>query len=364
MSNPAFTQILLNGRIVSIDDIINFRLEPFTDFEHDIFLFTREWFSQIPSINFKTSGSTGIPKIIQVKKEQIKASITATANALDLKPNDKALLCIPVANTGGKMMLARAFKLGMILECVEPSNDPLEKAVNIPDFMAIVPLQLQNIIQRDSSKEKLNHCQKIIVGGAPVEHDLIENIQSISASIYATYGMTETVSHIALKLLNTPNRQYHYHALPGVKLEIDERDCLRIKGDITGNRWIQTNDRVILISPGEFEWIGRSDFVINSGGFKIQPEEVEKKLKSIFSHLEISRSYFIYGQPDKNLGMKCALLIEGEPIPVKMLEKLKKLIDEYIPTMEKPRIIAFVDEFVYTESGKRDRRKTINKLRY
>lgn len=353
--------ILLNGRQVAIEDILSEKEYPQSPFEQDVLRFCRHWLKHQQTFYFKTSGSTGPPKEIAIKRSRIIASINMTSEALQLTKDLKALLCIPVSNTGGKMMIARALQLQMKLECVEPSGNPLATAHATPDFIAVVPLQLKRILA-DTGKKPLDKIKRIIVGGARVDDKLQQDVQPVKGRIYATYGMTETASHIALKLLNTTDRQQYFHILPGIEIDNDERDCLKVKGPVTDNEWIQTNDRVRIISNNEFEWLGRTDLVINSGGYKIQPEVVERKLQAIFNKIGITNSFFIYGLPDNRLGEKCSLFIEGQPVDPTVITAIQEEIKKALPAFERPKSIRFIKKFTTTASGKLDRRGTVGSM--
>lgn len=354
--------ILLNGRRVIIQDILSEKEYPQSSFEQDVLNFCQEWLTNQDIFYFKTSGSTGKPNEIAVKRSQILASINMTAQALQLTKDFNALLCIPVANTGGKMMIARALQLQMKLECVEPTGNPLITTTKTPDFMAVVPLQLEQIINDNITKNLVDKIKKIIVGGARVDNELQQEVQAVKSQVYATYGMTETVSHIGLQLLNTVDRQDHFYILPGIKIEKDERDCLRIKGPVTDNVWIQTNDRVRLLNNHEFKWLGRTDLVINSGGYKIQPEVIERKLKTIFNNRGITNRFFVYGIPHKKLGEECSLFIEGQPPDSIIITAIQEEIKKKFPAYKRPRSIRFIENFTSTVSGKLDRKKTVANL--
>lgn len=362
-SKYKFPSILLNGRTVAIKDILTEKEYPLTPFEQDVIDFCHQWLTNRDLFYFKTSGSTGKPNEIAVKRSQINASIKMTAETLQLSNEFNALLSIPVANTGGKMMIARAFQLQMRLECIEPVGNPLLKATRTPDFMAVVPLQINQMIN-DNTKRTLDKAKKIIVGGAKVDGELLQKIQHVNTPVYATYGMTETVSHIALQLLNTADKQQYFQILPDIQIAKDDRDCLKIKGPVTDNLWVQTNDRVRLINSKQFEWLGRTDLVINSGGHKIQPEVVEQKLKLIFNDKAIENSFFIHGLPHKILGEECTLIMEGQPLPASVLIGIQDNIKDKIDAYQRPKSIRFIENFKFTDSGKLDRRKTLEGLNY
>lgn len=310
----------------------------------DVQQFMAEWFNADDEIFLQTSGSTGKPKSISVKKEWLKNSAKLTANTFGLKTGDSALLCLPMKYIAGKMMVVRALELGLNLKVVEPSSKPLEGLDDQIDFAAMVPLQLENSI------DQLKKVKTLIVGGGQVNRQLAEKLQSVSTQVYETYGMTETLTHVAIKPLNGPNKSDVFHALDEIYFEIDERWCLVIHAPILNPEPVVTNDLVDLIDKKTFRWLGRFDNVINSGGVKIIPEVVEAKLAEAIP----DRRYFVAGFPDEQLGQKVVLVVEGEVIEIK-IESLEKY--------EHSKAIYFLTEFIETESGKINRTKTIEYLK-
>ena len=202
----------------------------------------------------------------------MKNSAQLTGKTFELKEGDSTLLCMPMKYVAGKMMVVRALALGLDLKVVEPSSSPL-KGLNKPiDFAAMVPLQLEK------SLNQLDKVKTLIVGGGQVNPALVDKLRDISTQVYETYSMTETLTHVAIKPLNGPNKQDVFQALDGVQFEIDERDCLVIHAPMLNPNPVLTNDLVALIDETSFHWLGRYDNVINSGGIKIIPEKVEAKL--------------------------------------------------------------------------------------
>lgn len=210
----------------------------------------------------------------------MQASARLTGQTLGLQPGDAALVCLNVRYVAGVMMLVRGLELGLSLTIQEPSGNPLANLDPATDrfaFAAFVPLQLQTILEQTPDKMPiLNGMKAIVVGGAATSLALERALQVITAPVYATYGMTETVSHIALRRLNGPDASEVFTALDGVTLGTDERGCLHSTAAATNFEQIQTNDVVELIDPAHFRLLGRADRVINSGGVKIQPERVEQ----------------------------------------------------------------------------------------
>ena len=332
----------LNGvSFVDIDALLFFVKEN----NLEIYQFLKDWFSSSEDIFVETSGSTGKPKIISLKKEQMINSALATGSYFGLNENTNALLCLSTSYIAGKMMLVRALTLGWCLDVVNPESNPLKDVVKSYDFSAMVPLQLENSIN------KLNQIKTLIVGGGVVSNNLQQKIFNSDCNIFATYGMTETITHIAVKKLNnfstSPN---FYNVLPNVKIYIDKRSCLVISAPKVSKDLVFTNDVVQLISDNQFKWLGRFDNVINSGGIKLQPEKIEEKLsKMIFSR------FFVAGISDEKLGEKLILIIEGEKQNI-------DLSSCNLSKYEKPKSIYFINKFVETETKKIQRLKTLDIL--
>jgi O-succinylbenzoic acid--CoA ligase len=259
------------------------------------------------------------------------------------------------------MMLVRALVLGWHLDVVSSKLNPLENLDKTYDFSAMVPLQLEH------SLVKINQIKKIIVGGGVVSSQLQEKLQGIQSIVYATYGMTETVSHIALKQLNhwTPivglaSLASFYQLLPHVRIYKDTRNCLVIDAPKVAEEIIFTNDIVEVISDKHFEWLGRFDNVINSGGVKLHPERIEEKLSNI-----IDQRFFVAGIPDAQLGEKLLLIIECQSENrLKLQQFIAKKIQhlDRLSKYEKPKEILFVSTFVTTETKKIQRNKTLDLL--
>lgn len=304
----------------------------------------KDWFSQSDVLYIKTSGSTGKPKEIELRKEHMLNSAKVTGEVFELHQNTKALLCLPVQYIAGKMMLVRSMSLGWHLDIVTSSADPLAVITTQYDFSAMIPMQLQN------SLAELHKVKKLIVGGGEVDSDLLEKIQYVPTQIYATYGMTETSTHIAIRKLNN-DLWTHFKTVPNVKIKQDARGCLVIEAPNVSNGELATNDIIEITGEGTFIWKGRYDNVINSGGIKLHPEEIERKLDSY-----IDRRFFVAGVKDLVLGERLLLVIEGEPyeIPNDLFQKLSKY--------EVPKEVHFVAEFVETDTRKVQRQKTLNLL--
>ncbi|MCB0489517.1 MAG: AMP-binding protein [Cyclobacteriaceae bacterium] len=350
--------IIIRGVRFTYQQLINGDFIPQSDFEKNVVDFTRLWWGNNNSFEMKTSGSTGEPKTILVTREQMIGSARNTIKHLGLKAGDNALVCLDPAYIAGKMMLVRCFEHELNIILSDPKANPLidtPSAIRI-DFVALVPLQLQQLVKE--CRDRLNKIQVVIVGGASVDKHLENDIVNLNCDVYSTYGMTETVSHVALQKLNGNDRSQYFEALPGVDLDVDDRGCLTIEADYLPNK-IVTNDMVDLVDQKRFVWKGRVDNVINTGGIKISPEVIEQKLSSIVLKSTIAADYFIGGIEDETLGQKLCLFIEMSSLGHESLEKLKEEAAAMLSKYEIPKEIRLVDKLVRTPTGKINRKESI-----
>ncbi len=331
--------------------------------------FLQRWNAGQQTFTIHTSGSTGTPKPITLTRAQMTASARMTGAALGLSAGDHALVCLSTEYIAGVMMLVRGAVLGLELTIVPPSNNPLAAfppATHF-DFTALVPLQLQKILTETPNKIGiLNGMKAILVGGAPVSATLERQLQAVTAPIYHTYGMTETVSHIALRRLNGDAPSNAFTPLPGVSLGVDARGCLTISAPVTGGKTLITNDRVELRADGSFVWLGRWDNVVNSGGVKIQVEQVEavlaQALLSVAEGAFAARRFVVGGVSDERLGQKLVAVIEGEALSTRALSALENALRAALPQYHRPREIYFLPHFAETPTGKIDRRHTLAQI--
>lgn len=306
--------------------------------------FLQDWFNEKEYIVAKTSGSTGVPKEIKINKQQMLNSALATGNYFKLIPSTKALLCMSSEFIAGKMMWVRALLLGWELTVVPVSSTPLKDTKLYFDFAAMVPLQLAN------SLGKMDRVKTLIVGGGVVSKELEVKIQNVITEVFATYGMTETVTHVAIKKINKVREEEGelYHALPSVTLSLDKRGCLIIDAPKISDDKVVTNDLVRLESKTSFEWLGRYDSVINSGGIKLIPEQIENKISKV-----MEANFFVTGVPDAVLGEKAVLVIEGKNTKNVKNSDLKEFLSEAkLDAYQLPKEIYFIDKFIMTETGK------------
>ena len=256
-------------------------------------------------------------------------------------------------------MLVRSLVLDMDVVLVEPSAFPLNNLPLTPTFAALVPLQVQTILEKDPTA--LNHFQGILVGGAPISPALEMMIrQHVMSPIYATYGMTETVSHIALRSLNAHPPTDKYTVLGDTEIETDGRGCLVVRGAVTNHQTVVTNDLVDIVDARRFCWIGRYDFVINSGGVKVSPEKVEFALDPILKNIKIEGRFFVTGISDERLGERVVLVVESNVLTDDLKEELLAKLKKVMPPYEAPKEIYCLRQFMETSSGKIDRPATEN----
>ncbi|TBX67053.1 O-succinylbenzoic acid--CoA ligase [Flavobacterium silvisoli] len=308
------------------------------EYEKPVGDFLLDWFDSSDYIKMQTSGTTGKPKIINVSKQAMVHSAIATGDFFGLQPGNKALHCLPVKYVAGKMMLVRAMILGLDVEFTAPSSHPLRHNENEYDFVAMVPLQAQNSI------EELSRVKKLIIGGAAINKTLEKQLLKLKTDVYETYGMTETITHIAARKLG----EKAFTVLPNVTISYDKRNCLVIHAPRISDDVIVTNDIVELVSENQFVFLGRIDNVINSGGIKLIPEQIEKKLSN-----KIHQRFFITSKPDHELGEKVILVVEGTKQDFD--ESLYNELDKY----EKPKEVVFIPKFKDTATGKIMRKESL-----
>ena len=325
------------------------------EFETKVLDFIKEWFSDSETVQIQSSGSTGIPKFFNVKKSKMLNSARMTCDFLGLSEGDIALICLPVEYISGKMMVVRSISRKLKLKIAEPSTTPLQNIDEKIDFCAMTPLQVEN------SLDKLHLIKNLIIGGASVSETLKKKISKtlkISKSqtkIFETYGMSETLSHIALREI-FPAQEDWFTVFEGVEISLDERDCLKIFAPQLNSEVLQTNDLVEINNKKQFRFLGRLDNVINSGGAKIFPEELEKLVKQ-----NIPNEAVFLGIDDEKLGQKLILIIEGE-IDDDLKSKIYNL--EFQKSFHKPKDIIFVQQIPRTPNGKVNRlelKKSIKK---
>lgn len=310
--------------------------------------FLAEWHNDNDRIFVHTSGSTGKPKPMMVEKRRMLNSARITCDFLGLKPGDTALLCMSLDYIAGKMMVVRSLQRGLQLTCVNPSSHPLADE-NLPSFTfaAMVPMQVYNTLKVPRERERLMHIRHLIIGGGAISDELAQMIKPLPNAVWSTYGMTETLSHIALRRLNGPDASLWYTPFDGVEVSLNAEGCLVIAAPLVCEKPLATHDIAELSTDARtgktrFRIKGRKDNVICSGGIKIQIEEVEEALRHY-----LSDPFMIVKKQDAMLGEMAVLLTEGKNLTL-VEEKCRNTLPPYWV----PRMFLHIDHLPLTETGK------------
>ena len=348
--------------------------------------FLSEWNNDSPFIEVKTSGSTGEPKRMMVEKRRMLASARITCDFLGLRPGDTALLCMSLDYIAGKMMVVRAIERHLHLLTVPPTGHPLStpalRSASLlppssdilppsssndspssfllppssdipPRFTAMVPLQVYNTLQVPEERERLMQVEHLIIGGGAIDEAMETELRQFPNAVWSTYGMTETLSHIALRRISGPEASEWYTPFPSVHLSLSDEGCLIIDAPEVCAEPLITND-IAELSPsphGEgrgvvFRILGRKDNVICSGGLKIQAEELERQLRS---HMRVP--FIISKRPDEKFGEVVVLVTEGSPA------EARTVCERILPKYHQPKAYLHIDHIPLTETSKPSRQK-------
>ena len=332
--------------------------------------FLEEWNNPSPYVHVQTSGSTGTPKPMLVEKQRMLNSARITCDFLGLREGDTALLCMSLDYIAGKMMVVRSIERGLKLISVEPSGHPLatvpvvrqaHQPCTVPEpaegwgvnFAAMVPMQVYNSLQVPEEKERLMRIRHLIIGGGAIDDALASALKTFPNHVWSTYGMTETLSHIALRRLNGPEASEWYTPFPSVKVSLNEDSCLVIDAPLVCPSRLVTND-IAELSSGtvpnmKFRILGRKDNVICSGGIKIQIETVERQLRP---HLQAP--FLITKRPDAKFGEAVVLLTEGA------VDEGRRVCAQVLPKYNQPKAYLHVDKIPLTATGKPARKEAEN----
>lgn len=313
-------------------------------------LFIEEWNNTSPVVTIQTSGSTGVPKNLMVEKAKMIISAQKTLNHFNISKQSKVLLCLSPNTIGGKMMIVRSIVGDLNLYIGKLNANPLSEISDIFDFCAMVPMQIINTL--NEHPEKIKQVKTIIIGGAPLPVDVEKEIEVLNQNIFHTFGMTETLSHFAVRKIGRDEINV-YSALKGIRFS-SKNNKLCVEYPEIFKEPIETNEMVNLISTNKFEWLGRSDFIINSGGIKIIPENNEKKISNI-----IDKPFFLTGMDDEYLGQKVVMVIESE----NHIQLMKKDFKGDLKSYEIPKEYFILKKFKRTLSGKINRIETIKLIR-
>ena len=346
--------LTIQGQIVAFDQIRAFAADSMTlettpGWKKEVFSFLLQWFNDSDHIVQHSSGTTGTSKEIVLSKQSMLASAEATCRYFGLQPGNNALLCLPVKYIAGKMMVVRALAGGLNLLLTEPGSQPQLPEKTDVHFAAMVPLQVLNLL---GSRMSLQFVKKLIIGGAEIAPELEMKMQCLTTEVYATYGMAETCSHIAMRRINGPNPEKNYVALPDIAIACDTRGCLVIDASYLP-RPVVTNDLVELTGPGSFRWVGRFDNLINSGGIKIVPEELETLIAE-----STGLVCAVIGMPDDRLG-QCLTLISEKNEKFTNSSEVMQALRKILTRNLMPKQILWVEKFPRNDFYKINRLKLV-----
>ena len=334
-------------------------LEELPEFAQEAFIFCKDWLDGKDSFVQMTSGSTGTPKLQEITRQQLVASASATGAFFGVDSEFKLLCCLNPAYIAGKMMLVRALVWDCPITLVEPSANPLLGLEEQFSFVALVPLQVEAGLSEEKSRKLLQSIPQVLIGGAALPHKIQQELVQQGIRAWQSFGMTETVSHIALAPIGTG--ELIFQTLPGVEIGVSENQCLWIQSTMSGSAKIQTNDSIELRSKNSFVWLGRADFVVNSGGIKLFPEQLEKKISAWMFERYSGMPYFFFGEADERLGQRLVLFVESEQSVV-TLEVLEEELKKFLGKFEIPKQIYLLSSFKYTPSGKINRPETAKRI--
>lgn len=314
-----------------------------SDDAQQLFEFLKNWFTDSPCISVKTSGSTGEPKQMQVEKQRMIQSALLTCEFLKLKKGDSALLCMPLDYIAGKMMVVRALVTGLNLHIVTPSATPLEHAARHFAFAAMTPMQIFSSLQSEPDRAWLMAIENLIIGGGAVDAKMAQALKAFPNKVYSTYGMTETLSHIAMRRLSSDTASECYYPFSSVQLSLSEPDnTLTINAPLVTCETLCTNDVAHINEDGSFKILGRKDNTINSGGIKIQAEEVEALLQPV-----INGVFAITSMPDERYGEIVVLAVEND-IDTYLEQRIRSTLPKYFV----PKKIIKLEKIPLTETQK------------
>ena len=319
----------------------------------DLAEFLAEWNNASDKVLVHTSGSTGEPKPLWVEKRRMEASARLTCDFLGLQPGDTALLCMPLDYIAGKMVVVRSLVRGLRLINVAPSGHPLKSLSQPPVFAAMVPMQVYNSLQTHLEREILAGIKHLIIGGGAVDKALEAELRSMPRNVWSTYGMTETLSHIALRRLNGDAADDWYTPFGGVDVSIGSDGCLVIKAPMVCAATLYTHDLAEIASDGRhFRILGRKDNVIDSGGIKIRMEEIEEAL-----HPHLAFPFMITKRCDKRLGEAVTMLAECDE---ESADDIRRICENVLPKYWRPKYYIFIEKLPLTATGKPARAKALD----
>lgn len=311
------------------------------DFAKQVHDFRVLWESNAPFIEVHTSGSTGEPKPMLVEKQRMVNSAKATLDFLKLHPGDTTLLCMPLRYIAGKMVVVRALVGKLRLICVAPSSRPFKTLSESPVFAAITPMQAAESLSHEHDAKIMRGVKQIIIGGGAIPTGLAEQLRTFPNYVWSTYGMTETLSHIAMRRLNGTEATDSYKPMQDVTISLNKDKCLEINAPKVCSETLTTNDIAEIYPDGTFVILGRKDNAVCSGGIKLQIEDIEHKLRQA-----INVPFMLTSVSDNVLGEALVMIYEGN------YNNLKEICLSIVNKYEVPRHFVQVNHIPLTETGK------------
>lgn len=317
--------------------------------------FLKEWNNECTTVEVQTSGSTGVPKKMRVEKARMVASAVKTCDFLGLRPGNSALLCMPLQYIAGKMMVVRSIVRGLKLVSVHPSSEPLLLTDEHIDFAAMVPMQVIKTLESDEGRRKFKQIRNVIIGGGAIDPALEAQLKDFPNAVWSTYGMTETLSHIAMRRLSGETAGKWYTPLSNVHVELSDNETLVISAPDICDGVLVTNDRAVINEKGQFRILGRTDNTINSGGVKLQIEEIESRISELIGNADAEGHFRIAGKKDPLFGEIVVMLLDESILPLE--SKIAEAVAE-LPKYWRPREVIKVKSLPMTGNGKPDRATT------
>ena len=315
------------------------------NFRQELFSFLSEWFAPTDTLLVHTSGSTSKPKGLYVEKKHMMESACLTCSFLGLQKEDTALLCMPLKYIAGKMVAVRALVAGLNLLPVTPSGHPLKDMTEAPVFAAMIPMQVYNSLQVSEERTILQQIRHLIIGGGAIDSKLEAALKDFPNAVWSSYGMTETLSHIALRRLNGPEASDWYTPFESVQIRLSKENTLIIYAPKVCEKELVTNDIAEINDKKQFRILGRKDNTINTGGVKVQIEQVESILKE-----HLSLPFLVTSTPDEKFGEIIVLLVEGQ-----LPDDIEQTCAQALPPYWRPKHFVPVFKLPLTETGKPNR---------
>jgi o-succinylbenzoate---CoA ligase len=324
-----------------------------------------------------TSGSTGAPRLVKLSRRALIFSAHASARNLGWEPDDRWLLCLPLAHTGGLSIVTRCLLARKTVLLFEPGDAgtlarsaELREVLGSATLASLVPSVLSALL--DTGFTAPPGLRAVLLGGAGCSPELARRAHAAGVPLLTTYGLTETASQVvtrryAERYQPLPVRRgvvSSGHPLPGVTLRLEAETISVNAGSLfsgyVGERaetldargFFVTSDRGELGDDGELYVRGRSDDVIVSGGENVDPLEVEAELLA----LPGVRAACVFGTPSEKFGEVVSAVLVTDVPELCQQARLAELLGARLARHKLPRRVLRADSLPLGQSGKVDRR--------